>query len=134
MLRKMLLFLMFGFMVIAFLLSLFGVTSIGTGEKWNVFLRSFSTAFNSWSFKIPSIPKVKNISKPSGQVVEIITALIWIVNMFIALLNGIITMINVLVMVMNFVISIFQFVLTFIYCIKDFFNSLGVQEGSSLFA
>lgn len=128
MIKRIVAFSMFALLIVALVLYFAGVRAETLDSLYvNDFLKNVANRYNAWKFQIPSIPKVPNITRPSGKVFEIITALIWVVNLLIAIVNFIITLVNFLVMFFNTIISILQFILTMVYSIKDWINLFTVS-------
>lgn len=133
MIKRIIAFSLFGMLVVSLFLYLGGVR-VGdiTDYGINTFLKSITQKYNSWSFKIPSIPKVPELKKPEGKVKEIITALIWIVNLLVAIVNFVIMLVNFFIMFFNTLISIIQFILTLVISVKDWLKLFGISGSVSL--
>lgn len=133
MIKRIVGFSLFTLLILSLLLYLGGVRADTISDLGvQKFLANVTKRYNSWSFKIPSIPKVPTINRPSGKVKELITAVIYVVNILIAIVNFIIMLINFLVMFFNTVISIIQFILTLVVSVKDWLALFGISGNVSL--
>jgi len=123
--NRLIVFLLFPCLIIALTLSLAGVHQIEFGNTYYNFLRDVNRDFQSWSFQIPSIPKITPMRDggfDSGGL--IISVLIKIGNFFVNVINGLISVLNVLITIINVLISLIQFVLTLVYRVIGFRDSL----------
>lgn len=114
-------------MVLALLLSFVGVQKVEFGSQYMDFLRGVSIRLDSWSFAIPSIPSIKQISSEGGGLIQAI-------NVIVSILNGFVTVINVLITIVNVVISLIQFILTLIYCVIDFRDTMALTSVEIVFS
>lgn len=109
------------FLIIAFFLSIVGITHVSTGSEYYSFLKSVNSVYESWSVEIPNIPKVNswnNSSADSGK--NIFEAFRNFVNALIKFINLVITLVNFVIMLVNIVIGLVQIILSTIWCLKDF--------------
>ena len=61
MIQRVFLFFILPMAIIAAFLALFGVHQIEFGETYYKFMGSVNQAYQSWSFEIPSIPKIDRL-------------------------------------------------------------------------
>lgn len=123
--NRIVVFILFPCLIIALTLSLAGVHQIEFGNTYYNFLRDVNRDFQNWSFKIPDIPKITEMTDSgfdSGGL--ILSVLIKIGNFFVRVINGLISIINVLITIINVIISLIQFVLTLVYRVIAFRDSL----------
>lgn len=87
-------------LIIAFLLSLQGVTYIDTGVEFYSFIRSFCNNFEMIKYEIPSFTRIPTINN------SFIDVLINFANMFINIGNFLIIIINTIIYVVDFILAI----------------------------
>ena len=117
--------------LIAFFLSLYGVTHIQFGNDYYTFMGQVSSTYESWAFEIPDIPKIPEIDKGDYDKGGLILAvLIKIANFFVKFVNIITTIINIITSILNIVIQVIQFILSLIYECRGFLNKFRTSIAS----
>lgn len=124
MIKRIVFYLMFALLVIAFVLSFVGVKKVEFGDDYYNFLNNLSQRYNSWQFSIPNIPKISKIDTAGNGVFDAVSFFKWFGNVFVGLLNAMITVINVIILIFNTVIHVIQFISTLVYCVIDFKNTV----------
>jgi len=133
MIQKVSLYFILPMMIIAFFLSLLGVTHIGFGNDYYNFLSSATKRIGEWNFQIPDIPKINKINESSydssGLILQV---LIKIANFFVSFVNIITRILNVLIVVINVIIQMLEFIISCIIEVRNFINKF--RSGVRLFA
>lgn len=100
--KKIICWLFFPLLLIAFLLHTFGVTHLEFTDGWINYIKYVSVQFNQWSdFRIPEIPLLQK--NGDGGWWEVLGAVISIANFFINLYNVVIAGINLIIQLLLFI-------------------------------
>lgn len=119
MITRIITFILLPCLVVALLLSSFGITHVSLGGPVMAFMKAVEMRMNNFTIAIPSIPQIPSTSGGFE-----------FFSMLITFINGIVSVINVLITIVNTAIKVIQFFVTLLISVTELIT--GIKDYNEL--